>query len=254
MTFDWWTLGLQTINVAVLVWLLHRFFWNPVAAIIARRGEDVQAILADAASKQAIAEAAVAESATTREGFAAERDAILAAARTDAEAEKGAIMKAGEDAVDALHHSAREAISTEAKQAEKATNEAATTLGLSIARHLAARLKGPAVEAAFLEWMVDAISRMPSPDRQVLRRDGAAFDLVSAVNLDPEAQARVAAVVNAALGGTPAVTFRTDPALIAGFEIHSPLFVLRNSWQADLERIAAELQAVPNSKEASNAP
>ena len=28
MTIDWWTLGLQTINVAILVWLLKRFFWR----------------------------------------------------------------------------------------------------------------------------------------------------------------------------------------------------------------------------------
>jgi len=29
MTIDWWTLGLQTVNVAILVWLLQRFFWRP---------------------------------------------------------------------------------------------------------------------------------------------------------------------------------------------------------------------------------
>ena len=34
MTIDWWTLGLQAVNVAVLIWLLGRFFWKPVAAMI----------------------------------------------------------------------------------------------------------------------------------------------------------------------------------------------------------------------------
>ena len=37
MTIDWWTLGFQTVNVAVLVWLLQRFFWRPVAAMIEQR-------------------------------------------------------------------------------------------------------------------------------------------------------------------------------------------------------------------------
>lgn len=243
MSFDWWTLGLQAINVTVLVWLLHRFFWNPVAAIIARRSEEVQTILADAAEKQENAVAAIAEAATTREGFAAERDVILAAARADAEVEKALILRAGKDEVKALHRAATEAISAEAFQAKKATTDTATTLGLSIARHLAARLKGPAVEAAFLDWMVEAIKAMPDPDRQELRRDGAAVDLVSADELSPEAQARVTAALHSALGGLPVLTFRTDPALIAGFELRSQHLALRNSWQDDLERIAAELQA-----------
>ena len=37
MTFDWWTLGLQTVNIVILVWLLQRFFWAPIAGMIAER-------------------------------------------------------------------------------------------------------------------------------------------------------------------------------------------------------------------------
>ena len=35
MTIDWWTLGLQTINVLILIWILARFLFRPVAKIIA---------------------------------------------------------------------------------------------------------------------------------------------------------------------------------------------------------------------------
>ena len=35
MRFDWWTLALQTVNFAVLVWLLHRFLYRPVLRMIA---------------------------------------------------------------------------------------------------------------------------------------------------------------------------------------------------------------------------
>ena len=40
MTIDWWTLGIQTVNVVILVWLLGRFFWRPVAAMIEQRRAD----------------------------------------------------------------------------------------------------------------------------------------------------------------------------------------------------------------------
>lgn len=253
MTFDWWTFGLQAVNVVVLVWLLRRFFWRPVAAIIAKRSVKVQSMLADAADKQAEATAAVAEAATTREGFAAEREAILAAAHAEAAAEKAAIVQAGKDAVEAQQAMARDAMKDEVARAKTATDDAAAALGVSIARQLAARLKGPAVEAAFLDWMIEAIGAMPAPDRRAMGRGGTAVDLVSAVDLDPEAQARVSAALEPALGGKPVLTFRTDPALIAGYELHSPHYTLRNSWQADLEQISAQLRADPKSGTLTNA-
>lgn len=43
------------------------------------------------------------------------------------------------------------------------------------------------------------------------------------------------------LGRTSNLVFRTDPALIAGIELHASGMFVRNSWQADLERIAGEL-------------
>ncbi len=41
MTIDWWTLALQAANVLILVWLLARFFWKPVAGMIAERRDGV---------------------------------------------------------------------------------------------------------------------------------------------------------------------------------------------------------------------
>lgn len=40
MTIDWATLGIETVNIAVLVWLLGRFFWRPVSGIIEARRQD----------------------------------------------------------------------------------------------------------------------------------------------------------------------------------------------------------------------
>ena len=38
------------------------------------------------------------------------------------------------------------------------------------------------------------------------------------------------------------VAFRSDPALIAGIELHGRNTIIRNNWQADLERIREELK------------
>src|SRR5271168_4267798 len=75
MSIDWWTLGLQTVNIVILVWLLQRFFWTPVAGMIAERRAAAQKALADA---QAARDEA-------RAGFAGERDKILSDAHAEAE-------------------------------------------------------------------------------------------------------------------------------------------------------------------------
>ncbi len=37
MRIDWWTLALQTVNVLILIWILSRFLFHPVVAIIDER-------------------------------------------------------------------------------------------------------------------------------------------------------------------------------------------------------------------------
>jgi F-type H+-transporting ATPase subunit b len=81
MTLDWWGLGLQAVNVLILVWLLSRVFWRPVAGAIARRQEAARVMLDEGQRVQAKAEAALAEVAEVRAGIAAERDTILAEAK-----------------------------------------------------------------------------------------------------------------------------------------------------------------------------
>ena len=48
MKIDWWTLALQAVNAAVLIWLLAHFLFRPVADIIAARQKAAQQLLADA--------------------------------------------------------------------------------------------------------------------------------------------------------------------------------------------------------------
>src|SRR5580658_7333394 len=85
MTIDWWTLGLQTVNIVILVWLLQRFFWAPIAGMLVERRAAAQKALADAQAARDSARAALADIQRTRAGFAAERDKILADARLESE-------------------------------------------------------------------------------------------------------------------------------------------------------------------------
>ena len=73
------------------------------------------------------------------------------------------------------------------------------------------------------------------------------IDVVTAVSLDAGQQTECRDLLMRQLGRAPALVFRTDPALVAGVELHTAGMLIRNSWQADLERIADKLrQDEPN--------
>src|ERR1700721_4804596 len=88
MTLSWWTLCIQTVNVVILIWLLGRFFWRPVAAMIELRRATAQRIVAEAEAKRSEATAALAEIERTRAGFGREREMILTEAHATAERER----------------------------------------------------------------------------------------------------------------------------------------------------------------------
>ncbi len=240
MTIDWWTLGIQTVNVAVLVWLLQRFFWRPVAAMIEQRRATAQSTLAEAEAKRSQAVAAAAEIEQTRAGFAREREAILAAAHKAAEQARAARLDDAAKEAAALQAAAQAAIAKEREAAEKAWAERSSRLAVDIAERLTARLEGPAVRAAFLDWLLQEIRGLPEPTRQVAA-NGAALEAISATPLDPADQERYRGLIGEAFGAHPQIAFKADPALIAGLELHGPHLVIRNSWRANLDQILAEL-------------
>ena len=241
MTIDWWTLGIQAVNVLILIWLLARFFWRPVAAIIEQRRATAQQILAEAEAKRSQATNALAEIERTRAGFDREREAIIAAAHEAAEQARAVLLASAAKEAAALEASARTAIEKERDAAEAAWAERANVLAVEIAERLVARLDGPVVSAAFLDWLLQEIRVLPALVRDAAAADEVILEAISATQIEPANQERYRKVICEAFGARPQITFKVDPALIAGLELHGPHLVVANSWRADLTKILADL-------------
>jgi F-type H+-transporting ATPase subunit b len=242
MTIDWWTLGIQAVNVVILIWLLGRFFWRPVAAMIEQRHGAALQLLSEAATKRDQAVETLAEIERTRKGFDKERDAIVAAARESAEQARAGILASAAREAEALEASAKTAIDKERHAAEKVWAERATRLAIEIAGRLVARLGGPAVNAIFFDWLLGEIRKLPASVRSAIAANGAALEAVSATPIETAERARYRRLIGEAFGAHPEISFRVDPALIAGVELHAPHLVVNNSWRADLANILADLE------------
>jgi F-type H+-transporting ATPase subunit b len=242
MTLDWWGLGLQAINVLILVWLLSRVFWRPVAGAITRRQETALALLEEGKTAQAKADAALAEVAEARAGIAAEREAILAEAKVAADTVAKAALKDAQAKADSLIAAARTAIDRDRNTARKENATRAAELSVEIAARLLGRFNTTEVQAAFLSHLVEAIADMSASDRAALIASADGTEIVTATETDDAESAKIERAVKDALGGTPSVRLVNDPDLIAGLELRSGHFVLHNSWRADLETILKEVE------------
>ena len=241
MRIDLWTLGLQAINALVLVWLLARFLFRPLTAIIAQRRQATEALLAGAAAARAQAQAAANSIVQQRQALEVEADRLRAVAHQDAEADRAAQLAQTRAEITQLRQDAEVALARERAQQQKQMETRACTLAVDIARRLVARVASPAITSALAQRLAQHIAALPPVERQLLAADARHLQLVSAVALDASAQADIAAGLTRALGVAPQLELRVDPALLGGIELLGPHTLIRNSWRADLERLAGEL-------------
>ncbi len=236
MHFDWSTLILQTVNVLVLLWLLRRFLFRPVVAIIAERKNTAEKLLTDAASKMQSAQTQAEQTALHEKALASDGDRILADARASAQTERTTTLDAARLEADKMRAAAQAELETQRNQMRLDLDSQARQLAVAIASRLLGRVPRSAVDAALLE----ALDTTWSPDQwNGLAAAGETLEVVTASPLEAAMQAACTTMIQKRLGCS--VQFATDPSLIAGVELRGPHARLHNNWRADLDSIAEEL-------------
>lgn len=240
MRIDWWTLGLQTINVLILIWILGRFLFRPIADIVAARRAEAAKILADAAAEKTAAEAARAAAEAETARIAGSRAEALAAAEKDAAAAKASLIAAAEAEADRLRKAAEAEIRQGRTSEERRAEARAGRLAVEIAGRLLGRLPESLRVAPFVPGLTTALAELPAASRAALDADGPVHLLVPRP-LEAAEREVIATALTPEGGRTPAFTEVVEPAIVAGLELEAPHAIARASLRADLERIEAEL-------------
>jgi F-type H+-transporting ATPase subunit b len=231
MRFDWWTLALQTVNFAVLVWLLQRLLYKPVLrAIDSRRGElDTQR--AAAARAEAEAKAGLATINVERAGIAAER--------AQAEREAAALLDV-----------ARKTLAAERGQALAEARHAALDLGMEVARRLLAEVPTEVRAQVWLARIEQHLAGLSESERAGFRTglNGGKLRVVTAMPLpEPVANEWREHLIHA-LGQDVSIIFDVDETLVAGAELYLPQAILRFSWRSILAAMPAEIEIHGNAR------
>jgi F-type H+-transporting ATPase subunit b len=246
MHFDWWTLALQTVNFAILVWLLHRFLYKPMLRMIDARKAAVQKQYDEAKVVEDKAKADLAKIEAERAGIAAEREAALKATAAQAQGAAETRRAQAEREAQALLEAARKSLTTEREHALAELRRSALDLGAEFARRLLAEVPAQLRAEAWIERIEQHLKALPKTELDTLIRqftDGSALTVVTASPLPPETADTWRARLRRPLGDGITITFVVDPDLIAGAELHFPTAILRFSWQSALVAMRSEIGA-----------
>lgn len=242
MSIDWWTLGLQTINALVLIWILSRFLFRPVSAIIAERRQAARDELDRAAEAMKEAKQVKQAAEAERADFAAERASLIDAARAEAEAHKALLMdQAAQDAARVKDETSA-GLERMREHARQEVGEDASRLALQIARKLVTRLPQEVQVTAFVTGLCESLAALPTATRDRIAADGVAR-IKAPRALTPEETNAIEGQVSEALGRAVTIDVTIVPALVAGLELDADTATVRNHLGADLDRITEELLA-----------
>lgn len=224
MELNWTTFVLEIVNFLVLVWILTRFFYRPIQAVIARRRSAIEKELADAEAKLTEAEQVEARYKHRLGDWEKEREAARQALHQELEAERARLkaalateMEQQREKADVLE---QRRLGELRKQAE---NDAVLQAGRFLGRMLE-DLAGPELQARIVAMVQQQLPALPKEQVRDLKQAWTAnHDTVvvqSAFALDGTAEQSLQQGFSDLLGPTDMPwRFEVNPALIAGLHI-----------------------------------
>ena len=238
MKFDWTTFALEALNFLVLVWLLKRFFYSPVLAVIEARRAATAKTIADAEAVRRDAEGLKSEYQTHLAEVDKERAAAKARLDEDIAAERARRLAAMEAEI-GEERRRREALEArECSERELAMERQAMAIAARFATRLLERLAGPELEAKLADLALSELNA-ERPDklealRTALREAGGSIKVVSAYPLDDARRAAFTRTLSALAGQELVPRFSEDAVLKAGVCIMAGSWVLMANLRDEL--------------------
>lgn len=223
MLIDWFTVGAQTLNFLVLVWLLKRFLYKPILHAIDAREQRIAAELADADAKKAEAQKERDAFQQKNEAIDQQRDDLLRKATVEAQAERQRLLDEARQAAEALSSKRQETLRTEARDLQQAIRRRTREEVFAITRKALADLAATSLEERLVAVLLQRLQGMDGKTKEgfaeALEKNADALIIRSAFDLPAEQQETMHQAINAIFSAETRVQFETAPDLICGIEL-----------------------------------
>jgi F-type H+-transporting ATPase subunit b len=223
MLIDWFTVGAQTLNFLILVWLMKRFLYQPILHAIDEREKRIAAELNDADAKKAEAQRERDEFQHKNEAFDQQRGALLSQATEEAKAERQRLLDEARKVADALSAKRQETLRNDAHYLNQAISRKTQQEVFSIARKALADLATTSLEERLCEVFTRRLRELDGPAKESFAeafKTAIEPSLVrSAFALPAEQRAIIQNALNETFSAEVHIRFETAPDLISGIEI-----------------------------------
>ncbi|SFN30115.1 F0F1 ATP synthase subunit B family protein [Nitrosospira briensis] len=201
MLIDWFTVIAQVVNFLILVWLLKRFFYQPILNALDARERRIATELADAEAKKLEAEKERDEFQHKNNEFDQQRLLLLSKASNEAQAERQRLMAAARTDLDNLRAKRERALEREYRSLSEALVRQTCAEVFAIARKVLADLAGTTLEAHIVEAFIKRLHESSDEEKA-----GLASAFRSKSVLAPAAAAASAASAASRAASTAAAT------------------------------------------------
>lgn len=223
MLIDWFTVGAQTLNFLVLVWLLKRFLYQPILHAIDAREKRIATELADADTKKAEARQERDEFQRKNEEFDQQRAALLSKAMDEAKVESQRLLEEARKAADTFSAERQEALRSEADSLNQAITRRTQDAVFAIARKALADLAATSVEERIGEVFLHRLHEMEGAAKtglgNALKTATEPPRVRSAFDLPPVQRTAIQNAVNVTFAADIPLRFETAPDLVSGIEL-----------------------------------
>lgn len=264
MLFDWFTVGAQTLNFLILVWLMKRFLYKPVIDAIDAREKRIALALLDAALKQTAAGRERDEFHRKNEDFDHQREELSNKVKDEIKTERQRLLDEVRQAANDLRVKRQGALTNELNNLHQDIAQRSRKEVFSIAQKVLTDLAGTTLEERMCEVFTRRLRELDPEAKEGLAKSLKASSntvlVRSTFELPAARQVAIHQALNEAFSSDIQIRFDTTPDLIGGIELTA------NGWKvawniadflASMEQSISELikqQSEPAEKPAAPEP
>lgn len=251
MQLDWFTVGAQLVNFAVLVWLLRRFLYGPVVKAMDAREKGIRVRTQEAEEGRLAAQRELQTYQDRLAEIQAQREALLAESEDAAEARRHELIGEARQQVDETRGQWLAAIGQEQEAFLREMTGRTARYVCRAVRQVLADLADADLEQRAVEAFLRHLGRLSDEERKALvdalRQGGSEARVTSAFAIPEDARGRLKAELERVAGFRLTLRFETSPEMVAGIALNASghkvswsIEAYLGSMEEDLSRVLAE--------------
>ena len=243
MELNWTTFVLEILNFLVLVWLLKRFFYQPVQAMVVRRQAAIKAQLYVAEEQHQQAEQLRQQYENRLADWEQEREVARQSLQREIEAERGRLLQELQLSLETEREKAGVLAERQQEELVREAEVQALAQGARFVARLLERVASPEVEAQLFTLLLAEIQALPASQREALQalENGKSLEVVvaSAYPLSAEQQQALQQPLQALVRVDLQFSYRQKPELLAGLRVTVGPWVMHANLHDELKTFAA---------------